>query len=312
VRDRKLVASSGTNGNHHSNHSEENHGSKSLTRVFAEPPFFWNMWRVLTLSAAIPWVCFTLYLLLQTEDGARQATHYFNKGIKPYDENYALDCGFDSFTDKVFDVFTISHAVGWFISGFAFRSFEFTLLFTVIDELCEVWWRCCYPNFMECWWDHILLDLVFTNALGAFLGTKVVNWWLNRPFDWGEAFKSDKRGRWYLWTTCIVVKVVSLFGLFGFKWVLWIPSAHWINIVHMWVHVVCFFPCIAEAYYNLKNGTRSWGWSCVMWTVYGLDALLSIKLGYASPLFDKWDIWGKLVAVFFGALLFPGLATYLL
>jgi phosphatidylserine synthase 2 len=26
------------------------------------------------------------------------------------------------------------------------------------------------PNFAECWWDHIILDVLVCNALGIFLG----------------------------------------------------------------------------------------------------------------------------------------------
>jgi hypothetical protein len=26
------------------------------------------------------------------------------------------------------------------------------------------------PNFAECWWDHVILDVLLCNALGIFLG----------------------------------------------------------------------------------------------------------------------------------------------
>lgn len=79
------------------------------------------------------------------------------------------------------------------------RAFFLTVVVSGVDELCELWWRSSYANFKECWcvsscvyhpvrlrsdpllpcaavlrrWDHIILDLILTNALGAYLGAKV-------------------------------------------------------------------------------------------------------------------------------------------
>jgi len=283
---------------------------KTVYELF-ETPFFWKFWAGAFLVIGIPWFMLMAYLLVQSDQGARQAMSFFNKGIAPKDQNYALDCGFASFYEKLFDVFTISHATGWFLSAMAFRSFPYTVLFSIIDELCEVWWRCCYPNFQECWWDHILLDIAFTNALGAYLGALFVNKVVgSQLFTWWDAMQNDKLGRKHFWTTCVWAKVLSFFCMFGFKWCLWIPSNNWINAVHMIAHGTIFFPVCAEAYGNLVHGTRNWTWSAIMWPCFSLDALVSCKMGYATPLFQNWDIWGKLLAGTMALITYPSFAAY--
>jgi len=294
------------NGRHH-----EPSKHKLTVYELSETPFFWRFWTVTFFVVGLPWFLFMAYLLFQTDDQARATMSYFNKGKKPVDQNYALDCGFESFYGKVFDVFTLSHGLGWFVTAFAYRSFAYTLLFSLIDELCEVWWRCSYPNFQECWWDHIFLDFIFTNAVGAYLGAVIVDKWLHRPYSWWRAMQDDKRGRKYVWTTCVWAKVLSLLAMFGFKWVLWIPSNHWINVIHLFSHGAVFFPVIAEGYGNLTHGTRNWRWSFIMWICYGVDAAVCIKMGYATPLFQQWDIWGKLLAGALGVITVPAFTMYL-
>jgi len=300
------------NGNGHTNHDSESKPETPKNSVYqlSETPFFWNLWTVMYLLIGLPWYAWILYLTLQTDDDARAATSFLHKGVVPKDKNYALECGFDAFLDKVFDVFTISHGVGWFIVGLAYRSFPYTVFFSLVDELCEVWWRCCYPNFMECWWDAILLDMVLTNAVGAYIGVWVIERYVKRPFHWWDAMKRDPLKRYYTTGPCMLAKIMSLFNVFGFKWVLWIPSNHWINVLHLAAIVVVFVPTIAEGYNNLKHGTRSWWWSAIMFASFTIDGALPFKMGYATPLFRDWDIWGKIIAGITALCIVPTIHTY--
>ena len=40
------------------------------------------------------------------------------------------------------------------------------------------------PNFNECWWDHILVDVLVCNAFGIFVATAVLRRAGLREFDW--------------------------------------------------------------------------------------------------------------------------------
>ena len=84
----------------------------------------------------------------------------------------------------------LSHLFGWMINAIMSRTFFLTVVVSGIDELCELWWRSSYGNFRECWcahhfaaaasdlqcarrWDHLILDMILCNGLGAWIGFKV-------------------------------------------------------------------------------------------------------------------------------------------
>lgn len=39
-------------------------------------------------------------------------------------------------------------------------------------EICEYSLQHQLPNFAECWWDHLILDVLLCNWLGIWLGMK--------------------------------------------------------------------------------------------------------------------------------------------
>lgn len=40
------------------------------------------------------------------------------------------------------------------------------------------------PHFRECWWDHILMDICFTNIPAIIMGLKFVKWMGYKEYDW--------------------------------------------------------------------------------------------------------------------------------
>ena len=44
------------------------------------------------------------------------------------------------------------------------------------------------PNFVECWWDAIVLDILLCNGLGIYIGMKLCTYLEMREYKW-EAFK---------------------------------------------------------------------------------------------------------------------------
>ncbi|GAB67116.1 phosphatidyl serine syntase [Plasmodium cynomolgi strain B] len=112
------------------------------------------------------------------------------------EKSYMENCNsFDNVLDK-FDVFVIAHLGGWFIKALAIRNFFVLNLNSVLFELIELKFQHILPNFYECWWDHVILDVLGCNLVGiltAFLFMK----WLNMPlFPWKvpDKFKPNKKG----------------------------------------------------------------------------------------------------------------------
>ena len=63
-------------------------------------------------------------------------------------------------------------------------------------ELTEMAFGHLLPNFYECWWDNIFLDVLICNGLGIWVGMRVCHYFEMREHHW-ESFKniSSKTGR---------------------------------------------------------------------------------------------------------------------
>lgn len=81
----------------------------------------------------------------------------------------------------------LSHALGWMAKMMIFRDWKVCLIAAVCFEFTEM--TLCYvcPEFTECWWDSIFLDILGANLLGMWMGTYVNRWMV--------AFSKQRRGR---------------------------------------------------------------------------------------------------------------------
>jgi phosphatidylserine synthase 2 len=99
-------------------------------------------------------------------------------------KEYATDCrvvdssGFPSriLHDTIFDIFFLSHFIGWFCVMIMFRDWWICWLMSIHFEFLEMTFQYMLPNFKECWWDHLLLDVLGMNFFGMFLGSLVVRY----------------------------------------------------------------------------------------------------------------------------------------
>lgn len=60
--------------------------------------------------------------------------------------------------------------IAWIVSG----SFE----------LIEITFRYWLPNFWECWWDQLILDLLGCNWLGIYLGALTLKYYGVTRINW--------------------------------------------------------------------------------------------------------------------------------
>jgi len=65
--------------------------------------------------------------------------------------------------------------LGWFMKTLMFRDIKFVLVLSVFFEVLEVMFQHLLPNFEECWWDHLILDLFVCNLAGIVLGWTCIN-----------------------------------------------------------------------------------------------------------------------------------------
>ena len=67
---------------------------------------------------------------------------------------------------------------------------------SVMWELTEMAFGHLLPNFYECWWDNLVLDVLLCNGMGIFTGMMVCRFFEMREHHW-ESFKniSTRTGR---------------------------------------------------------------------------------------------------------------------
>eukprot|EP00366_Plasmodium_knowlesi_P003723 XP_002261220.1 phosphatidylserine synthase i, putative [Plasmodium knowlesi strain H] len=112
------------------------------------------------------------------------------------EKSYMENCNsLENVMDKI-DVYVIAHLGGWFLKTLAIRNFFVLNLNSVLFELIELRFQHILPNFYECWWDHIILDVLGCNLAGILIAFGVMKW-LNMPlFSWNfpDKFKPNKKG----------------------------------------------------------------------------------------------------------------------
>lgn len=87
-------------------------------------------------------------------------------------------------TDAVFDVHFVAHFLGWWGKMCFMRDWYLAWVCSIGFEICELTFRHWLPNFYECWWDHIFLDLFGCNLIGIFLGHYTLKYFGSSKATW--------------------------------------------------------------------------------------------------------------------------------
>ena len=114
-------------------------------------------------------------------------------------KDYAADCrlftaelvaesgnwrdAFKPLTDRI-DVFIVSHSLGWLAHALIIRDWTIWWMASFLFEVMEVTYKHWLPNFKECWWDHVFLDLFGCNLLGGIAGFWLVRRFEARTYSW--------------------------------------------------------------------------------------------------------------------------------
>ena len=100
-------------------------------------------------------------------------------------------------SDAVFDVHTVAHFLGWWGKMLIMRDWYVVWACSIGFEICEITFRHWLPNFWECWWDHLFLDLFGCNLIGIILGYYTLKYFSATKINWvydPDSAQSNKRG----------------------------------------------------------------------------------------------------------------------
>ena len=139
---------------------------------------------------------FITYLLLLSPDKARQTLRIFddNLGVQLPERSYGDDCrvftpehptnSMNNIYEAVFDCHFIAHFLGWWGKIMIMRDWYVAWTCSIGFEICEITFRHWLPNFYECWWDHLFLDLFGCNLIGIILGHWTLNYFAAKKMSW--------------------------------------------------------------------------------------------------------------------------------
>lgn len=285
-------------------------------------------WRFVLLSGVI-YLCGLVFLSFHTVDEARQYMKFFDPklGVPLPERSYASDCRiftpedpvsqYRNIRDAVVDEFFLGHAIGWYVKSMLFRDTWLSFFCSALFETMELSFRHILPNFYECWWDSIILDLIITNTLGIILGKFTLKLLGLKEYNWIGYKKGEP---WYKWTVfssplrfirfiflLVMIETVEL-CVFTMKAHLWLPPPHPLVVGRLFIVAFVVAAALREyhEYVTVKNYNK-WGphsWVCM--GIIFFEVLLSFKwyIGVDLPPFPKpvkytWIGVGTVLFAFF-------------
>ncbi|CAL5209963.1 unnamed protein product [Lathyrus oleraceus] len=242
------------------------------------------IWRLVHGMAVVYLVALT-FLLFQKRDDARQFMKYLHPdlGIELPERSYGADCRiyipenpasrFKNVYDTLFDEFVLAHIIGWWGKAILIRNQPLLWVLSIGFELMELTFRHMLPNFNECWWDSIILDILICNWFGIWAGMHTVRYFDGKTYKWvglsrqpniiGKVKRTlsqftpaqwDKdewhpfQGPWrfiQVLSLCIVFLTVEL-NTFFLKFCLWIPPRNSVVIYRLILWWLLAIPTIRE------------------------------------------------------------------
>lgn len=157
------------------------------------------VWRLL-MSFGLLYMLFIIFVLFQSKQNVRNYLSFFDKELnKPLRENTNLSCGIFKenfpFVDPTnfyngLDMYLSAHFFGWYVKMLIVRDINLCWFLSITFEIMELTFKHWLPNFNECWWDTIILDVFGCNALGIFFGDLTCKFFDLKKYKW--IFNSDK------------------------------------------------------------------------------------------------------------------------
>lgn len=158
-------------------------------------PFGVQLFFKIVQSAVFVYFVNLVFFILFDRETARYLLIAFDPKLQhPLEEkDYATDCRIytpenpDSKFANVFgcmDMFISAHFIGWLVKSLIFRNNIMCWTMSIGFEIYELSFRHWLPNFTECWWDLLLLDLLGCNLAGILFGNFIQKRFNMEKFHW--------------------------------------------------------------------------------------------------------------------------------
>jgi phosphatidylserine synthase 2 len=304
------------------------------------------IWRLVHGIAVVYLVALT-FLLFQKRDDARQFMKYVHPdlGVELPERSYGADCRiytpenpkgrFNNVYETLFDEFVLAHVLGWWGKATMIRNQALLWLLSIGFEMMEVTFNNMLPNFNECWWDSVILDILICNWFGIWAGMKTVRYFDGKTYEWvGISRQPSIMGKvkrtlgqftpaywdkdeWHPlsgpWRFVQVLGLIIVFltvelNAFFLKFCLWIPPRNPLNVYRLIIWWLIALPTIREynSYLQDRKPIKKVGAFCwLSLAICIVELLICIKFGhglYPNPMpswiFKFWVTFGIVLLLF--------------
>lgn len=131
-----------------------------------------------------------LFMLFQDYETVRKIFVWIDPSLASFhidmDKEYGVNCS-EITIEKIWnhlDVFALAHFLGWTFKAILIRHLGILWAISIMWEVTEIAFAHLLPNFVECWWDAFILDVVVCNGLGIWVGLKICSLLEMREYKW--------------------------------------------------------------------------------------------------------------------------------
>ncbi|KAG5603937.1 hypothetical protein H5410_025429 [Solanum commersonii] len=291
------------------------------------------IWRLVHGMAVIYLVALT-FLLFQKRDDAQQFMRYLHPdlGIGKDFGMFVITVLSELFCkiyavyrlcyDTLFDEFVLAHIIGWWGKAIMIRNQPLLWVLSIGFEFMELTFRHMLPNFNECWWDSIILDILICNWFGIWAGMRTVRYFDGKTYEWvGISRQPNIMGKvkrtlgqftpahwdkdeWHpllgpwrfiqVLSLCVIFLTVEL-NTFFLKFCLWIPPRNPLIVYRLVFWWLIALPTIREynSYLQDRKPAKKVGAFCwLSVAICIVELLICIKFGHGSfpnPM-PKWVV----------------------
>ena len=287
------------------------------------------LWRAVT-GIGLLYAMACVFLLFQPVAAGRALMRYVDPSLSagpPAQQSYGDKCELTlPNLWHAMDIFVLAHVLGWVGKMVMFRDFKLCVVLSLLFELMEYTFEFLQPNFVECWWDHWLLDFALCNMAGILAGQALLSYLNSRTYDWagrslaeiptikGKALRvlqqftpaswtpyswgvlREPRRLAYVLVICAGAMVVELDAFF-LKDIFWLPPSSVANVYRLLIWVAVGMVGLRDMYAFMDDphikrlGSTAW----VMVAMMAIELLVVIK--FAPELYKGKAIPAVVVAL---------------
>ncbi|KAG5509457.1 hypothetical protein JKF63_06767 [Porcisia hertigi] len=149
------------------------------------------VWRAV-LALGVLYLVFLTFMIFQDMETVRSIMGYYDESLlRPLPErSYAADCRITTKEDPwllfntAMDIFVLAHSLGYIVKTLVLRDWRMVMAVSLGFEVIEVTFQHVLPNFRECWWDHIILDVLICNTGGMLVGMWLLRQVNAKQYKW--------------------------------------------------------------------------------------------------------------------------------